>query len=93
MKNAFEKISAGLDDAIAFVGGDAGRGTVASLDVKAIREATAMTQASFAEAFRLKLGTLRDWEQGRRQPDAGSVVLLSMIRADASAVREIIARV
>ncbi len=93
-KRAFEKVMAGLDDAIAYAKGDESRGLAhGPVDVKAIREANNMTQAAFAETFRLKLGALRDWEQGRRRPDTGSVTLLRMIEADPRAVREIIARV
>lgn len=93
MKSAFEKIAAGLEDAIAYAGGDGARGREATVDVKAIREASRMTQAAFAETFRLKLGAVRDWEQGRRRPDTGSVTLLKMIAADPGAVRRIIAKV
>ena len=93
MKSAFDKIAAGLEDAIAYAGGDATRGREATVDVKAIREANRMTQAAFAEAFRLKLGAVRDWEQGRRRPDTGSVTLLRMVEADPSAVRRIIAKI
>ena len=92
MKSAFDKIASGLDDAIAFAGGDRTRGRAATVDVKAIREANKMTQAAFAEAFSLKLGAVRDWEQGRRRPDTGSVTLLRMIAADPRAVRQIIAK-
>jgi putative transcriptional regulator len=93
MKSAFDKIAAGLEDAIAYSGGDGTRGREATVDVKAIREANCMTQAAFATTFRLKLGALRDWEQGRRRPDTGSVTLLRMIEADPRAVRDIIAKV
>lgn len=93
MKSAFEKIAAGLDDAIAFAGGDTTRAREATVDVKAIREANNMTQAAFAETFRLKLGAVRDWEQGRRRPDTGSVTLLRMIEADPDGVRHILGRV
>lgn len=93
MKSAFDKIAAGLEDAIAYSQGDRTRAREAMVDVKAIREASNMTQAAFAEAFRLKLGALRDWEQGRRRPDTGSVTLLKMIAADPRAVRDIIAKV
>jgi putative transcriptional regulator len=93
MKSAFDKIAAGLEDAIAYSQGDRARGREATVDVRAIRETTKMTQSAFAETFRLKLGALRDWEQGRRRPDTGSVTLLRMIEADPRAVREIIARV
>ncbi len=38
--------------------------------VKALRQRLGMTQAEFAEAFRLPISTLRDWEQRRSTPDA-----------------------
>ena len=93
MKSAFDKIVAGLEDAIAYAGGDTTRGREATVDVKAIRQANKMTQADFAKAFRLKLGAVRDWEQGRRRPDTGSVTLLRMVEADPVAVRKIIAKI
>ena len=93
MKSAYDKIAAGLEDAIAYAGGDTTRGRAAAVDVKAIREANRMTQADFAKAFRLKLGTVRDWEQGRRRPDTGSVIFLKMVEADPGAVRSIIAKI
>jgi putative transcriptional regulator len=92
MKSAFDKIVAGLDDAIAYAGGDKTRGREATVDVKAIREANKMTQAAFAQTYRLKLAAVRDWEQGRRLPDTGSVTLLKMIQTDPQAVRRIIAK-
>lgn len=93
MKSAFDKIAAGLDDAIAYAEGDADRAQVVGVDVKAIRCATNLSQVDFAETFRLKVGAVRDWEQGRRQPDTGSVTLLRMISADPVGVRSIIAKV
>lgn len=92
MKSAFDKIAAGLDDAIAHAGGDESRGRVATIDVKAIRAATRKTQAAFADAYRLPVGTVRDWEQGRRQPDAPARVLLSMIAAEPETVERIMAK-
>lgn len=93
MKSAFDKIAAGLNDAIAYADGDTDRAQVAGIDVKAIRRATNLSQVDFAETFRLKVGAVRDWEQGRRQPDTGSVTLLRMISADPVGVRSIIAKV
>lgn len=90
MRSAFDKIAAGLDDAIAYVEGDASRARLANgIDVKAIRAANNMTQDAFARAFHLPVGTIRDWEQGRRQPDSGSRILLRMIAADARGVERI----
>ena len=43
---------------------------------KALRQNLAITQAEFAEAFSLPLGTLRDWEQRRSTPDAPARALL-----------------
>lgn len=93
MKSAYDKIAAGLDDAIAYMQGDASRGRLATgVDVKAIRAANNMTQDAFARAFHLPIGTVRDWEQGRRQPDSGSRILLRMIAADARSVERIMAK-
>ena len=94
MKSAFDKIAAGMDDAIAFAKGDVNRGRVAHpVDVKAIRQANNMTQAEFAETYRIPAPTLREWEQQRRQPDSTAKVYLAMIGADPIGVRKIIEKV
>lgn len=93
MKSAFDKIAAGLEDAIAHARGDASRGRVATVDVRAIRSANGMTQSAFADAYRFPVGTVRDWEQGRRRPDSGSVTLLKMIAADPVAVQRLVAKI
>ncbi len=38
-------------------------------DVRAIRKKLRMTQVTFAGRFGFSLATVRDWEQGRYQPD------------------------
>jgi putative transcriptional regulator len=93
MGTAFEKIAAGLEDAIAFVQGDATRGRVAAgPDVKAIRAKTKLSQAKFAEKLRVPVGTVRDWEQHRRSPDAPARTLLGMVDADPKAALALIER-
>lgn len=93
MGKAFDKISAGLEDAIAFARGDATRGRIAKpVDVRAIRVATHKTQKEFADAYQLPIGTVRDWEQNRRQPDAPARVLLSLIQAEPETVEHLIAK-
>lgn len=90
----FTGIVAGLNDAIAFAAGDAARGrVVAPPDVKAIRHRARLTQGQFAATYKLPLGTVRDWEQGRRQPETGSRLYLRMIEADPEGVQDIIAKV
>lgn len=79
-KSAFDKIAAGLEDAIAHAGGDTSRGRAHEpVDVKAIRAKTGKSQKAFADAFMIPVGTLRDWEQGRRIPDAPARTLLTVI--------------
>lgn len=43
------------------------------------RERLGLTQAGFAVRLRLPAGTLRDWEQGRRMPDAAAITLLRLV--------------
>lgn len=50
-----------------------------SVDVAAIRKKLKLTQAEFADRFRLSLGTIRDWEQKRRTPDRIAANLLRVI--------------
>jgi putative transcriptional regulator len=93
MKSAFDKIAAGLDDAIAYANGEPGRGKVAApIDVAAIRKRTGKTQDQFARAYHLPLGTVRDWEQCRSQPDAPARVLLSLISAEPDTIEQLVRR-
>lgn len=46
---------------------------------KTIRQRLHMTQEQFAEQFQIPLGTLRDWEQGARQPDSAARAYLRVI--------------
>lgn len=91
MKTAFDKIAAGLTDAVAYAGGDASRGRVAApLDVKAIRKAAGKSQEAFADTYHLPIGTVRDWEQKRRAPDAPARALLTAIQADPAAMARLL---
>jgi putative transcriptional regulator len=49
-------------------------------DVKAIRRSLRMSQDRFARAFRIPLPTLKNWEQGRRHPDAPAAAYLLAIK-------------
>ena len=94
MKRAFDKIAAGMEDAIAFARGDTSRGREARpVDVKAIRRSMNLTQAEFARRYRLPIGTVRDWEQRRTRPDSGSEVYLRMIEAEPATVSKLVAQV
>lgn len=48
-------------------------------DVRAIRRQLRMSQQEFARVYRIPLATLKNWEQGRRQPDAPAAAYLQVI--------------
>ena len=56
-------------------------------DTKAIRKALRLTQREFSTTFQLSLATVRDWEQGRYQPDQAARTLLRIIARDPKAVK------
>jgi putative transcriptional regulator len=49
---------------------------------KIIRRALELTQEEFAARYHIPLGTLRDWEQGRAEPDQPTQVYLTLIARD-----------
>lgn len=59
-------------------------------DVKRIRMASGLSQAKFAKLIHVELGTLRNWEQGRRTPTGPARVLLRAIENDPVAVLQAI---
>jgi putative transcriptional regulator len=59
--------------------------------VKVLRQRLGMTQAEFAQAFRLPITTLRDWEQHRSAPDAPARALLLAIERDPEVMRRLLA--
>jgi putative transcriptional regulator len=56
--------------------------------VKVMRRALNLTQEEFAARFRIPLGTLRDWEQGKTEPDQGARAYLTVIAHNPKAVTE-----
>ena len=61
--------------------------------VKIIRRVLKLTQEQFAEQFGIPLGTLRDWEQGRKEPDQAARSYLLVIASDPGAVRYALKRI
>ncbi len=55
---------------------------VDALHVKEIRKKTGLTQAKFSCLIDVNLGTLRNWEQGRRDPTGPAKALLRAINND-----------
>jgi putative transcriptional regulator len=54
--------------------------------IKTLRRALGMTQDEFATRYHIPLGTLRDWEQGRTEPDQPARAYLKVIAADPEGV-------
>jgi putative transcriptional regulator len=54
--------------------------------VKTLRRALGLTQEEFAARYRIPLGTLRDWEQGRSEPDHPARAYLTVIAHDPEGV-------
>jgi putative transcriptional regulator len=55
---------------------------------KVVRQALGLSQEEFAERFRIPVGTLRDWEQGRVEPDQAARAYLMVIARNPKAVCE-----
>jgi putative transcriptional regulator len=58
------------------------------VNVKKLRERLGLTQEAFAAAYRIPVGTLRDWEQCRKNPDAPARAYLMVIDRNPEAVAE-----
>ncbi len=53
-----------------------------AMTVKEIRAITQLSQSRFARLLDVDVGTLRNWEQGRRQPTGPAKALLRAIKND-----------
>jgi len=52
-----------------------------------IRRALKLSQEEFAARYHIPVGTLRDWEQGRKEPDAAARAFLRVIASEPEIVR------
>lgn len=57
---------------------------------KIIRRALGLTQEDFSARYHIPLGTLRDWEQGRAEPDQPTRAYLTLIARDPDHVNRIL---
>ena len=82
----FEQLMASMAEARAFARGEAVPGLrvhhFPAIDIVAIRKKSGATQDGFARQIGVSTATLRNWEQGRRQPEGPARVLLSMLARD-----------
>lgn len=55
---------------------------VDAVEVRKIRQSTKLSQAKFAKIIHVQVGTLKNWEQGRRNPTGPAKALLQAIKKD-----------
>jgi putative transcriptional regulator len=96
-KAAFDGIRAGLVEAGVLLGRPVKkRGTgirvPARVNVKKIRARLGLSQQSFARTYGFALSAVRDWEQGRRQPERSARILLKVVEKEPEAVTRALAK-
>ena len=60
--------------------------------VKVVRRALQLTQEEFAARYQIAIGTLRDWEQNRCEPDEAAKAYLKVIAREPELVRRALKR-
>jgi putative transcriptional regulator len=86
---AIEQAASADRDAIPLTDTDLGR-MRRTPRAKIIRRALDLTQEEFAARYHIPLGTLRDWEQGRAEPDQPTRAYLTLIARDPEHVNRIL---
>jgi putative transcriptional regulator len=89
------RIIEGLEQAVAWTRGESDNVQVTlvhvpQVDVRKVRAKMGLSQAQFATKFGFPPATLRNWEQGRSQPDAPTRVLLAVIAKHPEAVEDVL---
>ena len=93
MKEAdFQNLLQGIREAGSYLRGNKQAASrvdrIAPESVTAIRAKLRLSQNAFSAAFGISLATLRNWEQGRRQPTGAARVLLRVAAKHPKAVLE-----
>lgn len=57
-------------------------------DIAALRRFVRLTQEQFAQAMGISVHTLRNWEQGRRNPEGPAIALLRIAAKHPRIIRE-----
>ena len=92
---AYESVSKGLKEALAFADGNMTAAkvhevSVIDVDVAEVRQRTGLSQAEFARSIGVAKGTLLNWEHGRRHPTGPAQVLLALIAKKPSVVQDLL---
>lgn len=96
MGKRFEGIKKGLEDAIAYQRGNRTRARIVfppPVDVAKLRRRLKMSQSEFSTSFMIPLSTLRNWEQGLREPEGPARAYLNVIASNPSLVMKALEKV
>ena len=80
-KELFEQLHQSMKQAVAIAKGEMQPSRVFTVelpDVKAVREKTGLSQSVFAAMIGVKVKTLQNWEQHRRNPSGAAAALLTI---------------
>lgn len=90
--SALEKLKIGMASAKAVIEGRENPVAVYSLqpDAKAIRKLLGVSQEGMASMIGVSIHTLRNWEQGHREPEGAAKVLLSMAAKEPETVKRLV---
>jgi len=95
MANLAEELLASAREAAEIMAGRMEPGRVwnppAGVDVGQVRARTGLSQVAFAARYGFSAGAVRDWEQGRRQPEKAARTLLLLIDREPQAVERVLA--
>ena len=87
-KTLFESLKQGLKEAGAIRRGELAPGRVTEInipDAKTVRAKVGLSQSEFAQLIGVKVATLRNWEQHRRQPTGPAAALLTIVEKEPEA--------
>lgn len=92
--STFDRVMAGLNEALEHAKGNEVPGMRVhvpdQLDVASIRKRAGLSQEAFANTIGVPGGTLKNWEQKRRQPEGSARVLLAMLDRNPTVVVEML---
>ncbi|MBU0690116.1 MAG: helix-turn-helix domain-containing protein [Gammaproteobacteria bacterium] len=87
-KTLLRDLEQSLHEAAAIRRGKTAPGRVTEIqppDAKAIRAKVGLSQTEFAQLIGVKVATLRNWEQNRRQPTGAAATLLTIVEKEPDA--------
>src|ERR1700712_697236 len=92
-KKAFDKIAAGLNEALEIARGNAKPSKLyipPEINVRDIRTKINLSQDDFAAEFGFTINQIRDWEQGRTRPLGGLRAYLMLINSNPRVIMDLL---